>query len=62
MKRIPLILVKQLIDEGYVYNGDRKMLRLGIQAHYLGIAYEFDPYFGLSISRIAPLPYELEAI
>ena len=62
MKRIPLILVKQLIDEGYAYNDDEKMLRLGIQAHYLGIAYEFDSYLGLSISRITPLPHELEAI
>jgi hypothetical protein len=28
----------------------------------LGIAYEFDPYFGLSISRVDPLPHQLEAI
>lgn len=28
----------------------------------LGIAYEFDPYCGLSISRVDPLPHQLEAI
>lgn len=28
------------------------MLRLGLEAHALGIAHEFDPYFGLSISRV----------
>src|SRR2546430_14780677 len=28
----------------------------------LGIAHEFDPYFGLSISRVDPLPHQLEAI
>jgi hypothetical protein len=28
----------------------------------LGIAYEFDPYFGLSISRVDPLPHQLEAV
>ncbi len=27
-----------------------------------GIAYEFDPYFGLSISRVDPLPHQLEAV
>lgn len=31
-------------------------------AAYLGIAYEFDPYFGLSISRVDPLPRQLEAV
>ncbi len=29
---------------------DGRLLRLGLQAYALGIAYEFDPYFGLSIS------------
>ena len=38
------------------------MLRLGLQAYALGIAYEFDPYFGLSISRVDPLPHQLEAV
>jgi len=35
---------------------------LGIQAYSLGIAFEFDPYFGLSISRVDPLPHQLEAV
>src|SRR5437762_13978325 len=38
-----------------------RLLRLGLQAYSLGIAYEFDPYFGLSISRVDPLPHQLEA-
>ena len=33
-----------------------------VEAHSLGIAYEFDPYFGLSISRVDPLPHQLEAV
>ena len=41
---------------------DGRLLRLGLQAYALGIAYEFDPYFGLSISRVDPLPHQLEAI
>jgi hypothetical protein len=44
------------------YTGDGKLLRLGLQAYALGIAYEFDPYFGLSISRVDPLPHQLEAV
>lgn len=44
------------------YNGDPNLLRLGLQAEALGIAYEFDPYFGLSISRVDPLPHQLEAV
>jgi len=46
----------------YRYDGDPNLLRLGIQAYSLGIAYEFDPYFGLSISRVDPLPHQLEAV
>ena len=44
------------------FNGDGRLLRLGLQAYALGIAYEFDPYFALSISRVDPLPHQLEAI
>ena len=36
-------------DMEYCYDDDGKLLRLGLQAYALGIAYEFDPYFGLSI-------------
>ena len=44
------------------YRGDGSLLKLGLQAYALGIAYEFDPYFGLSISRVDPLPHQLEAV
>jgi len=49
-------------DDARAYDGDGRRLRLGLQAHVLGIAYEFDPYFGLSISRVDPLPHQLEAV
>lgn len=51
-----------IIDSQFSYTVDGNILRLGIQAYSLGIAYEFDPYFGLSISRVDPLPHQLEAI
>ncbi len=44
------------------YDGNGHLLRLGIQAYSLGIAYEFDPYFGLSISKVDPLPHQIEAV
>ena len=49
-------------DPAPSYDGNAALLRLGIQAWSLGIAYEFDPYFALSISRVDPLPHQLEAV
>jgi superfamily II DNA or RNA helicase len=51
-----------ILEAGFTYKGDGHLLRLGLQAYSLGIAWEFDPYFGLSISRVDPLPHQLEAI
>ena len=51
-----------ILDATFTFDGDGKLLCLGLQAYSLGIAYEFDPYFGLSISRVDPLPHQLEAV
>ena len=51
-----------ILEPGFAYDGDGTLLRLGLQAYALGIAWEFDPYFGLSISRVDPLPHQLEAV
>jgi len=51
-----------IVDTAANFAGDGGLLRLGLQAYALGIAYEFDPYFGLSISRVDPLPHQLEAV
>ena len=50
------------IDPVASFDGDGELLKLAIQAYSLGIAHEFDPYFGLSISRVDPLPHQLEAV
>ena len=50
------------IDAAASYDGDGDLLKLALQAYSLGIAHEFDPYFGLSISRVDPLPHQLEAV
>lgn len=51
-----------IVDTQHSYGGDGRLLRLALQAYALGIAYEFDPYFGLSVSRVDPLPHQLEAV
>ena len=51
-----------IADPVLSYDGDGRLLRIGLQAYALGIAYEFDPYFGLSVSRVDPLPHQLEAV
>lgn len=52
----------RVLEERRGLDGDGALLRLGVQAYSLGIAHEFDPYFGLSISRVDPLPHQLEAV
>lgn len=51
-----------VLESAATYDGDAQLLRLGLQAYVLGIAYEFDPHFGLSMSRVDPLPHQLEAV
>ncbi len=51
-----------IIDATATYDGDGQLLHLGLEALALGIAYEYDPYFGLSVSRVDPLPHQLSAV
>ena len=44
------------------FDGDPLRFRLGVEAYRLGLAYEYDPYFSLSIARVDPLPHQLEAV
>ncbi len=44
------------------FTGEPEHFRLGIEAMRLGLAYEYDPYFTLSIANIHPLPHQLEAV
>lgn len=43
------------------FDGDPLHFKLGVEAARLGLAYEYDPYFSLSIARVDPLPHQLEA-
>jgi len=44
------------------FDGDARLFRLAVEAHRLGLAFEYDPYFSLSIARVDPLPHQLEAV
>src|SRR5947209_2482710 len=44
------------------FDGDPVRFRLGVEGMRLGLAYEYDPYFALSIARVDPLPHQLEAV
>ncbi len=44
------------------FEGNAFKFRLAVEAKRLGLAYEYDPYFSLSIARIDPLPHQLEAV
>src|SRR5437773_3023900 len=44
------------------FDGDPQKFRLGIEAMRLQLAFEYDPYFSLSISRVDPLPHQLETV
>lgn len=44
------------------FDGDPQRFRLAVEAMRLALAYEYDPYFSLSIARVDPLPHQLEAV
>lgn len=56
------IALLEISPDAIPYDGDAKKFRLGIEALRLGMAYEYDPYFALSIARVDPLPHQLEAV
>ncbi|MEJ7829403.1 MAG: DEAD/DEAH box helicase family protein, partial [Segetibacter sp.] len=51
----------EFVEQGS-YTGDAIKFRLAVEALRLGLAYEYDPYFSLSIARVDPLPHQLEAV
>ncbi len=63
----PILQPEQIVSLSFTperapFDGDAKRFRLGIEAQRLGLAYEYDPYFSLSIARVDPLPHQLEAV
>ncbi|MFC1888643.1 protein NO VEIN domain-containing protein [Thermodesulfobacteriota bacterium] len=63
----PILTAEQIAEleispEKTPFDGDSGNFRLGVEAIRLGLAYEYDPYFSLSIARVDPLPHQLEAV
>ena len=63
----PVLTLEQIAQleispEEAPFDGDPTRFRLGVEAMRLGLAYEYDPYFSLSIARVDPLPHQLEAV
>jgi superfamily II DNA or RNA helicase len=56
------VALLEATPENEPFDGDPFRFRLGIEALRLGLAYEYDPYFALSIARVDPLPHQLEAV
>ena len=52
----------KVTGEAEPFDGSAQHFRIGVEAHRLGLAYEYDPYFSLSIARVDPLPHQLEAV
>lgn len=44
------------------FSGDAEDFFLGIEAHRIRLAYEFDPYNAVNISQIDPLPHQIDAV
>ena len=56
------VTMLEVTPEMEPFDGDAGKFRLGIEALRLALAYEYDPYFSLSIARVDPLPHQLEAV
>jgi hypothetical protein len=52
----------QIEKQQKLFDGQARLFKLGLEALRISLAQEFDPYFGLSISRIDPLPHQLDAV
>src|SRR5262249_43921459 len=60
----PILNAEQLAQlqstpEKEPFDGDPVRFRLGVEALRLGLAYEYDPYFSLSIARVGLRPYTI---
>jgi len=52
----------QIERKEVAFQGKPRLFKLGLEAIRVSLAQEYDPYFGLSISRVDPLPHQLDAV
>jgi len=58
LERLEIIAGHQGLD----FTGNSLAFHLAIESRRIRLAYEYDPYFAVSISQIDPLPHQLEAV
>lgn len=56
------IATLQIISDTPTFDGNPLKFKLGIESLRLKLAYEYDPFFALSVARVDPLPHQLEAV
>lgn len=56
------IATLQITSDTPTFDGDPLKFKLGIESLRLKLAYEYDPFFALSVARVDPLPHQLEAV
>ncbi|HWQ22805.1 MAG TPA: helicase-related protein [Gaiellaceae bacterium] len=61
LDRDQLAQIRVIPAEG-LFDGSPLRFRLGVEAQRLALAYEYDPFFSLSISKVDPLPHQVEAV
>ena len=52
----------QIERKEVAFQGQPRLFKLGLESLRISLAQEYDPYFGLSISRVDPLPHQLDAV
>lgn len=52
----------QIERKDAAFGGKPRLFKLGLEALRISLAQEYDPFFGLSISRVDPLPHQLDAV
>ncbi|PSB02356.1 helicase-related protein [Merismopedia glauca] len=63
----PILTAEQIAQLGSTpeqetFDGDGQKFRYAIEAMRLGLAYEYDPFFALTVARVDPLPHQIEAV
>lgn len=56
------IATLEITSDTPTFEGDSLRFKLGIESLRLKLAYEYDPFFALSVARVDPLPHQLEAV
>jgi superfamily II DNA or RNA helicase len=56
------IATLQITSDTPTFDGNPLKFKLGIESLRLKLAYEYDPFFALSVARVDPLPHQLEAV